>query len=529
MFNVFERPKRTSCRNMLGGKGGRLLFCFILVLFALLASAAVEVEPSHYSRPFNRTSFPPGFIFGAGLAAYQSEGAALVHGKGPSIWDTFTREHPEKISDGSNGNAANDFYNHYKEDIKLIKKIGLDSFRFSFSWSRILPKGTIKGGVNQEGVNFYNNLIDELLSNGIVPFVTLFHWDTPQALEDEYGGFLSPKIVNDFQDYANFCFKTFGDRVKHWVTLNEPITYCVNGYNGGTYAPGRCSNYVGNCTAGNSATEPYIVGHHLLLAHAHAVKIYRHKYQASQKGQIGITVVTFWYVAKSETAASKRAASKSLDFIFGWFARPVTFGEYPKTMRSAVGNRLPKFSKAESKLLKGSLDFLGVNYYTSTYADASSLSTVTTVNQSFFGDMNTALSTEKNGVPLGTPTALSWLYIYPRGIRELMLHIKKNYNDPEIYITENGVGEANNSSLPIKTALKDSTRIRYHYQHLQYLSKAIKEGVKVKGYFAWALLDVYEWDSGYTVRFGLTYIDYKNKMKRYLKYSAYWFKMFLLK
>ncbi|CAN6703081.1 unnamed protein product [Malus baccata var. baccata] len=173
-------------------------------------------------------------------------------------------------------------------------------------------------------------------------------------------------------------------------------------------------------------------------------------------------------------------------------------------MRSAVGNRLPKFSKAESKLLKGSLDFHGVNYYTSTYADASSLSTVTTVNQSFFGDMNTALSTEKNGVPLGTPTALSWLYIYPKGIRELMLHIKENYNNPEIYITENGVGEANNSSLPIKTALKDSTRIvpglDNHYQHLQYLSKAIKEGVKVKGYFAWALLDVYEWDSGYTVR-----------------------------
>ncbi|CAL9003918.1 unnamed protein product [Prunus brigantina] len=503
----------------------RLLLCLIT-----LALSTAAVKPSHDSMPFNRTSFPAGFVFGAGSAAYQSEGAALTHGRGLSIWDTFIRKHPEKISDGSNGDVANDFYHHYKEDVKLIKKIGLDSFRFSISWSRILPKGTVKGGVNQEGVKFYNNLIDELLSNGIAPFVTLFHWDLPQTLEDEYDGFLSPKIVDDFQDYANFCFKTFGDRVKHWVTLNEPVTYCVNGYNGGSYAPGRCSSYVGNCTAGNSATEPYIVGHHLLLAHAYAVKLYRDKYQAFQKGQIGISVVTFWYLPKSGTAASKRAASKALDFILGWFTHPVTFGEYPQSMRSSVGDRLPKFSVAELKLLKGSIDFLGVNYYTASYADPPSLSAATsTVNQSFYGDMDISLSTDKNGVPLGTPTALSWLHIYPKGIRELMLHIKEKYNNPEIYITENGVGDANNSSLPIKTVLKDSTRIRYHYLHLSYLSEAIKEGVKVKGYFAWAFADVYEWNSGYTVRFGLAYVDYKNKFKRTLKYSAYWFKMFLLK
>ncbi|PQM37353.1 vicianin hydrolase [Prunus yedoensis var. nudiflora] len=515
----------------MGAEGDhRLLLCLIALALSTAAAHGAAVKPSHDSMPFNRTSFPAGFVFGAGSAAYQSEGAALTHGRGQSIWDTFTRKHPEKISDGSNGDVANDFYHHYKEDVKLIKKIGLDSFRFSISWSRILPKGTVKGGVNQEGVKFYNNLIDELLSNGIVPFVTLFHWDLPQTLEDEYDGFLSPKIVDDFQDYANFCFKTFGDRIKHWVTLNEPVTYCVNGYNGGSYAPGRCSNYVGNCTAGNSATEPYIVGHHLLLAHAYAVKLYRDKYQAFQKGKIGISVVTFWYLPKSGTAASKRAASKALDFILGWFAHPVTFGEYPQSMRSSVGDRLPKFSVAELKLLKGSIDFLGVNYYTASYADPPSLSAATsTVNQSFYGDMDISLSTDKNGVPLGTPTALSWLHIYPKGIRELMLHIKEKYNDPEIYITENGVGDANNSSLPIKTVLKDSTRIRYHYLHLSYLSEAIKEGVKVKGYFAWAFADVYEWNSGYSVRFGLAYVDYKNKFKRTLKYSAYWFKMFLLK
>ncbi|XP_061998170.1 vicianin hydrolase-like [Rosa rugosa] len=518
--------------------GGRPLLFFILILICLILTAlvgssasneaAAAAAPRHYSIPFNRSSFPVSFIFGAGSAAYQTEGAAHIHGKGPSIWDTFTTKHREKITDGSNGDVADDFYHRYEEDVKLMKKVGLDSFRFSISWSRLLPKGKVKGGVNQEGVKFYNNLINELLSNGIIPFVTLFHWDLPQALEDEYGGFLNHKIVGDFQDYADFCFKTFGDRVKHWITLNEPVTFCVNGYNGGTNAPGRCSNYVGNCTAGNSATEPYIVGHHLLLAHAHSANLYKKKYQASQKGQIGISVVTYWYLAKSETAASKRAASRSLDFVFGWFAHPVTFGDYPQTMRASVGDRLPKFSKEETKLLKGSLDFLGVNYYTSSYADVSSLST-SNVNQSFFGDMHTSLSTEKNGVPLGSATALSWLYIYPKGIRELMLYIKEKYNDPEIYITENGVGEANNSSQPLNDALKDSTRIRYHSLHLSYLLKSIKEGVKVRGYFAWSFLDVYEWDSGYTVRFGLTYVDYKNNLKRYLKYSAYWFKMFLLK
>ncbi|XP_008231324.1 PREDICTED: vicianin hydrolase isoform X2 [Prunus mume] len=428
----------------------RLLLCLITLALSTAVAHGAAMKPSHDSMPFNRTSFPAGFVFGAGSAAYQSEGAALTHGRGLSIWDTFIRKHPEKISDGSNGDVANDFYHHYKEDVKLIKKIGLDSFRFSISWSRILPKGTVKGGVNQEGVKFYNNLIDELLSNGIAPFVTLFHWDLPQTLEDEYDGFLSPKIVD--------------------------------------------------------------------------------KYQAFQKGQIGISVVTFWYLPKSGTAASKRAASKALDFILGWFTHPVTFGTYPQSMRSSVGDRLPKFSVAESKLLKGSIDFLGVNYYTASYADPPSLSAATSaVNQSFYGDMDISLSTDKNGVPLGTPTALSWLHIYPKGIRELMLHIKEKYNDPEIYITENGVGDANNSSLPIKTVLKDSTRIRYHYLHLSYLSEAIKEGVKVKGYFAWAFADVYEWNSGYTVRFGLTYVDYKNKFKRTLKYSAYWFKMFLLK
>ncbi|XVE64323.1 hypothetical protein DITRI_Ditri07aG0092300 [Diplodiscus trichospermus] len=478
-------------------------------LLAATDSAKAKPNPRHYSKPFNRSSFPAGFIFGTGSAAYQIEGAAYEDGKGPSVWDTFARKYPERIVDHSTGDVAVDFYHRYKDDIKLMKKIGLDSFRFSISWSRILPKGKLSGGVNPAGVQFYNNLIDKLLANGLMPFVTLIHFDHPQALEDDYDGFSSPKIVNDFVDYADFCFKTFGDRVKHWVTMNEPNGWSIGGANG---------------SASTSPTESYVLAHHLLLSHAAAVKLYREKYQASQEGKIGITIITNWFIPKFDTTADHEAASRSLDFLFGWFVDPVIFGEYPKMMRTLVGRRLPKFTEAQAKMLKGSIDFLGVNYYTANYAENVPPSNTT----NYANDSRAKLTTDKNGVPIGTPTAVSWLFIYPKGLRELMLYIKEKYNNPPIYITENGVAEANNASLTIKEALKDSTRIRYLDGHLKSLLKAIQEGVDIKGYYIWAFMDDFEWTSGYTLRFGLTFIDFKNNLTRYLKYSAYWFKMFLL-
>ncbi|MFQ6638077.1 hypothetical protein Gotur_012783, partial [Gossypium turneri] len=330
------------------GKKGALLLCLLVLMVAMDGAIA-----SHKWRPFNRSCFPPGFIFGAGSAAYQIEGAALEDGKGPSVWDFLVRQHPERIVDRSTGDVAVDFYHRYKEDIMLMKNLGLDSFRFSISWTRILPKGKLSGGVNPLGVQFYNNLIDDLLANGLKPFVTLLHFDHPQALEDEYGGFSSPKIVDDFVDYADFCFKTFGDRVKHWVTMNEP-----NGWSLG-FGQGLPP----------SSTRPYILAHHFLLSHAAAVNLYRKKYQASQKGKIGITLVTTWFEPKFDTTADRKAASRARDFHFGWFMDPVIYGEYPKSMQSLVGNRLPKFTEAESKLLKGSIDFLGANYYTTNYAE----------------------------------------------------------------------------------------------------------------------------------------------------------------
>ncbi|KAH9710287.1 Beta-glucosidase 17 [Citrus sinensis] len=406
----------------------------------------------------------------------------------------------EKILDHSNGDVADNFYFRYKEDIALVKQVGFDSLRFSISWSRILPR--------------------------LKPFVTLFHWDTPQALEDEYGGFLSPKIVKDFGDYADLCFKEFGDRVKHWITLNEPETVGENGYAKGTHAPGRCSNYIGNCPAGNSATEPYVAAHHLILSHATAVKLYRQNYQPSQNGLIGITISSIWAVPKFPTVASKKAASRAIDFKFGWFFNPITYGSYPRSMQRLVGNRLPKFTKSQAEMVKGSVDFLGLNYYTADYAEE--VTSFSNTNFSYTTDSRVNRTKEKNGFPLGQPTGSDWLSIYPKGIRELLLYLKKKYNPPPIYITENGVGDVNSSSWPISYALNDTVRVNYYNDHLSYILEAINSGgVDVRGYFAWSFLDNYEWEYGYTSRFGIIYVDYKDGLRRSLKNSALWFKKFL--
>ncbi|XP_037496905.1 beta-glucosidase 17 isoform X2 [Jatropha curcas] len=498
-----------------------LFFFLIPIIHLWVLTEGLEAYNLHNSvAPISRNSFPKDFTFGVASSAYQSEGAADTDGKKPSIWDTFTKNYPQKIFDHSSGEVAEDFYHRYVGDVALIKEIGFNSFRFSISWSRILPYGRVSAGVNQEGINFYNSLIDELLSNGIEPLVTLFHWDLPQALEDDYGGFLSPKIVNDYRDYVEFCFKEFGDRVKYWISVNEPNYFSCFGYATGGTAPGRCSNYIGNCTAGNSATEPYIVVHHLILCHATAINLYNQKYKASQKGAIGITVTAFWKVPKFQTVASRKAASRALDFTIGWLLHPLTYGDYPETMRSLVGDRLPKFTEEESKMIKGAIDFVGLNYYTARYVDDA-----TSTNLSYTSDGHFIETTNKNGIPIGQQTGSSWLYIYPEGIRKLLLHIKRNYNNPPIYITENGLED--NSSISMKDALNDSLRIKYHKLHLSYLLEAIKEGVDVRGYYIWSFLDDFEWMFGYTVRFGITYIDYDNGLKRILKSSALWFKNFL--
>ncbi|KAL7126073.1 hypothetical protein ABFS83_14G161100 [Erythranthe nasuta] len=492
-----------------------------IFLYLFCSSFAAGAKHVYESKPFNRTDFPPGFLFGAASSAYQFEGAATEGGKGPSIWDTFTHQFPEKIADRSNGDVANDFYHLYKDDVKLLKDLGLDVFRMSIAWSRVLPHGKLSRGVNKEGIAFYNNVINELLANGITPFVTLFHWDLPQALEDEYRGFLSPLIVDDYLDFVELCFKNFGDRVKNWITFNEPFVFTNGGYDGGflgTLAPGRCSSW-GNCPQGDAGKEPYFVAHHILLSHAAAVKLYRTKYKPTQKGQIGITIVTHWFVPYSNSRLDVIAAQRALDFVFGWFIHPVVYGEYPKTMRPIAGSRLPRFTTEQSALLKGSYDFIGLNYYTGNYA-AHILTR--NGNVSSTSDQMVRLSTDINGVQIGDPTGVSIFYSYPKGLHDLLVYTKEKYNNPPIYITENGLGDQNNDTMEHLT--QDPQRIDFYNRHLHAIRKAIAEGVNVKGFIAWSFLDNFEWASGYTQRFGLVYVDYKNGLKRIPKKSALWFK-----
>ncbi|XP_050129399.1 beta-glucosidase 24-like isoform X2 [Malus sylvestris] len=507
----------------------KLGFILLLVLGCAVTISAKPEPPkpnasSDAYQNFNRTSFPPDFMFGAAGAAYQFEGAAKEGGRGPSVWDTFTHKYPDKIKDRSNGDVAVDSYHRIKEDVGILKDMGWDFYRFSISWSRLLPNGKLSGGVNMEGLNYYKNLLNELQANGIKPFVTLFHWDFPQALEDEYRGFLSPNSVSHFQDYADLCFKEFGDKVKHWITLNEPQTYSVQGYTVGTFAPGRCSNHTKCTEGGNSATEPYLAAYHQLLAHATAVKVYRDKYQASQKGVIGIALNSGWSVPLSDSMEDKGAAMRALDFSYGWFMDPLTRGKYPKHMVKLVGSRMPKFTEEQSSLLKGSYDFIGLNYYSSSYAKdvpvkAAQLSQST--------DAKVESLNNRNGVLIGPMAASNWLYIYPQGLLELLSYTKRKYKNPVIYITENGVDEANDPKLSLEESLIDKERIKYYDSHLYYVQEAIKNGANVKGFFAWSLLDNFEWVNGYTVRFGIIYVDYKNGLKRHYKLSAHWWKNLL--
>ncbi|KAJ0973073.1 hypothetical protein J5N97_021032 [Dioscorea zingiberensis] len=490
-----------------------------------LRGGAVPVQTSsetEASAAFGRKSFPPGFVFGSATSAYQIEGAWNEGGRGPSIWDTFTQQHPEKIADGSNGNVAVDSYHRYKEDVKLLKDMNMDSYRFSISWSRILPKGSLKGGINQEGINYYNNLINELLKNGITPYVTLFHWDVPQALEDEYDGFRSKKIMNDFKDYCEVCFKEFGDRVKHWITLNEPWSLSSMGYGLGKHAPGRCSSILG-CQVGDSIVEPYIVTHNLLLAHGAAARLYKDKYQAKQGGQVGITLVCMWYKPYDESKPHMEAATRALDFLLSWYMEPLVHGFYPFNMKALVRERLPTFSKEEAEMIKGSYDFIGINYYTARYARGVQFS----VDQTPFLHINEAHAEhleEKDGVPIGQSNG-SWIYVYPRGLKEVLLYIRRHYDNPPIYITENGISSVEHPDMTKEELLADDMRKDYLALHLAELREAIREGANVKGYFAWSLMDNFEWEHGFTERFGLNYVDFKT-LERIPKHSAKWFSKF---
>ncbi|CAK9186188.1 unnamed protein product [Ilex paraguariensis] len=407
-----------------------------------------------------------------------------------------------------------------------MKDMGMDAYRFSIAWSRIFPNGT--GEINQAGVDHYNNLINDLLANGIEPYVTLYHWDLPQALEDKYLGWLSPQILKDFATYAETCFQHFGDRVKHWITFNEPHTIAVQGYDEGIHAPGRCSILLHlYCKAGNSATEPYIVAHNVLLSHGVVADIYRKNYKPKQHGSIGIILDSFWYEPAMNSTKDIEATQRAIDFNLGWFIEPLIFGDYPSSMRNRVASRLPTFSEADSALLKDSFDFIGINHYTTWYAKHNSTNIIDVLLHDTNADSG-AITLPFRGLKAISDDKANaiWLYIVPHGIRSLMNYIKQKYGNPFVIITENGMDDPNSPFISIKDALKDEKRIKYHNDYLENLLASIKEdGCNVNGYFVWSLLDNWEWGSGFSSRFGLYFVDYKDKLKRYPKDSVQWFKI----
>ncbi|XP_071933591.1 beta-glucosidase 13-like [Coffea arabica] len=499
-----------------------------LFLFAFIISVSHCDENVPLVNGLNRSSFPSHFVFGAATSAYQIEGASNLRGK--NIWDVFVSKHQDRISNHSDAFVAADSYHRYKEDVSLLSGLGFDAYRFSISWTRILPTGRISGGISARGVRYYSALIDDLISKGIQPFVTIFHFDLPQKLEEEYKGFLSQKIVEDYANYAELCFRLFGNKVKHWITLNEPWTYTTMGYAFGKFPPNRCSNREfgspdTRCLYGNSGTEPYVVAHHLLLAHAAAVKIYREKYQKIQGGQIGISLVTQWfepYDPNSQTDVD--AANRSLDFMFGLYMDPLFRGAYPTEMVKYVDKeRLPTFKPQEAAMVKGSYDFIGLNYYTAQYSQDIPCDKS---QKNYLTDSCVSLTYTKDGKPIGLQSGAGWLYIYPKGFYKILVHIKEKYNNPLIYVTENGVCGHNEWDKPF-----DLQRVNYHQKHLTELRRAINDKkVKVKGYFVWSLMDNFEWLDGYFLNFGLIRVNYGNKsLKRSCKASARWFSNFLQK
>jgi len=447
------------------------------------------------------------FVWGVATSSYQIEGAWNEDGRELSIWDEFCRM-PGKTR-GATGDFAGDHYHRWREDVTLMKALGVTAYRFSIAWPRIFPDGA--GAVNAAGVRFYDELIDALLDAGIEPWVTLYHWDLPLILQQQHGGWMSSKTGEAFCVYSDFCFKHYGDRVKNWITINEPWCAAVLGHGFGNHAPGR-----------KSETEPWIVGHNLLLAHARAVQIYRKDYVASQRGQIGLVMNCDWREPLTDSDEDRSAAELALEFMLAWFADPIYFGDYPESLKSRLGDKLPEFTASEKEMLKGPSDFFGLNHYSTYYTRA-----VEKAESGQAGNAGVFGTDEVELIPLGDVpvSAMNWS-IVPWGMNKLLHWIDRRYGHPPIYITENGVAGA---EPDVKTAVNDTQRCDFFRDYIASGLKARDEGVDLRGYFAWCLLDTFEWAWGFDVQFGLvradmqtgertpknSFYDYRNLISQY--------------
>ncbi|MGO4105703.1 GH1 family beta-glucosidase [Leifsonia sp. YAF41] len=440
-------------------------------------------------------SLPASFVWGVSTAAYQIEGAVTEGGRGPTSWDAFCAE-PNRVFDGQTGEVACDHYHRYPEDIALMKQLGIDAYRFSFAWSRIQPTGS--GPVNAEGLAFYDRLVDGLLEAGITPAPTLFHWDTPLALE-EAGGWLNRDITDRFADYASIMGTHFADRIPQWITINEPVVLTMLGYGAGIQAPGQQLGFGALPAA-----------HHQLLAHGRAVTALR----AAGVDNIGIANNHAPTWAASEKEEDQQAAGL-YDAIANWvFADPILLGTYPEELLPF----LPEGAQDDLPAISVPIDWYGINYYNPTKISAPGESNGLVDGHEIDGSLPFAIQ-EIEGYPT---TDFDWPVI-PAGFTELLTSFKARYGDalPPIYITENGC--AINDGPDADGVVADQRRIDYTGAHLAAIADAVDAGVDVRGYFHWSLLDNFEWAVGYSQRFGLVYTDYET-LERIPKQSYWWYR-----
>ncbi|HEY2374407.1 MAG TPA: GH1 family beta-glucosidase [Gemmatimonadaceae bacterium] len=422
--------------------------------------------------------FPDGFLWGAATSAYQIEGSPLADGAGPSIWHRFSHS-AGRTANGETGDVACDHYNRYADDVELMRKLGLNAYRFSISWGRVLPEG--RGRVNSAGIGFYDRLVDELLAAGIAPNVTLYHWDLPAALDDR-GGWLNPDIAQWFAEYARVVFDTLDDRVGMWATLNEPWVVTDGGYLRGALAPGHSNLY-----------EVPIATHNLLRAHAAAVEAYR----ASGTHRIGIVVNLEPKYVASEREEDHAATRRADAYMNRQYLDPLFRGGYPNELREIFGEAWPDHPAAELEHLQQPLDFVGVNYYT----------------RSVTRNDPTAWPVRAGRVdqPRHAYTATNW-EVYADGLMDTLKWVTERYGRMPLYVTENGAAFYDPPQA-IDGRVEDPLRVAYYRSHLRAAHEALCQGVDLRGYYAWSLLDNYEWSLGYSKRFGIVHVDYATQQR----------------